>query len=181
MHHIYTSIVFRHLATRGHDTILRTPAPHNSSYEEIFSRLTCRTLAQPRTYKSPFLKSYLHKVNAKSHPSPLCPLCNTHTHNTHHIFNCTHICTTLSPLDLWTHPAGVTALLVTDRRIYYSQPNHCPARNPIGSSRLTQSHKMFLSKTSPCNTQICSCSNANMPCTSLCVCHGEHVCQNEQN
>ena len=54
--------------------------------------------------------NHLHKVDAKTHPSPLCPLCNIHTHDTHHLFNCTHIRTTLSPLDLWTDPAGVTAL-----------------------------------------------------------------------
>ena len=47
----------------------------------------------------------------KGHPSPLCPLCNTNIHNTHHVFNCTHICTTLSPLDFWTDPAGVIALM----------------------------------------------------------------------
>ena len=39
------------------------------------------------------------------------PLCNINTHDTHNLFNCTHIRTTLSPLDLWTDPAGVTALL----------------------------------------------------------------------
>ena len=110
-HHIHTSIVSRHLATRGNNKILRTPPPHTSSSEERLPRLTRRTLAQFRTNKSPFLKSYLHKVDAKTHPSPLCPLCNIHTHDTHHLFNCTHIRTTLSPLDLWTDPAGVTALL----------------------------------------------------------------------
>ena len=82
-----------HIATRGNNKILRTPPPHISSSEEILSRLTRRTLAQQRTNKSPFLKSYLHKVHAKSHPSPLCPLCNTqhtlslqqlHPH-THHV------------------------------------------------------------------------------------------------
>ena len=31
--------------------------------------------------------------------------------NTHHLYNCIHIRTILSPLDLWTDPAGVTALL----------------------------------------------------------------------
>ena len=112
MHHIHTSIVSRHLATRGNNKILHTPPPHTSSSEEILPRLTRRTLAQLRTNKSPFLKSYLHKVDTKTHPSPLCPLCNNiHTHDTHHLFNCTHIRTTLSPLDLWTDPAGVTALL----------------------------------------------------------------------
>ena len=45
------------------------------------------------------------------HPLPPCPLCNTHLHYTHHLFNCIHIRTTLTPLDLWTPPVGVTALL----------------------------------------------------------------------
>ena len=111
MRHIHTSIVSRHLATWGNNKILRIPPPHTSSSEEILPRLTPHTLAQLRTNKSPFLKSYLHKVDAKTHPSPLCPLCNIHTHDTHHLFNFTHIRTTLSPLDLWTDPAGVTALL----------------------------------------------------------------------
>ena len=74
--------------------------PHISSSGEILPCITRRTLAQLRTNKSPFLKSYVHKVDAKTHPSPLCPLCNIHTHDTHHLFNCTHIRTTLSPLDL---------------------------------------------------------------------------------
>ena len=112
MRHIHTSIVSRQLATRGNNKILRTPPPHISSSEERLPRLTRRTLDQLRTKKSPFLKSYLHKVDDKTHPSPLCPLCNIYTHDTHHLFNCTHIRTTLSPLDLWTDPAGVTALLV---------------------------------------------------------------------
>ena len=111
MRHIHISIVSRHLATRGNNKILRTPPPHISSSEERHPRLTRRTLAHLRTNKSPFLKSYFHKVDAKTHPSPLCPLCNIHTHDTHHLFNCTHIRTTLSPLDWWTDPAGVTALL----------------------------------------------------------------------
>ena len=35
------------------------------------------------------------------------PLQHTHTHATHHLFNCTHIRTIRLPLDLWTDPAGV--------------------------------------------------------------------------
>ena len=106
MRHIHISIVSRHLATRGNNKILRTPPPHISSIEERLPHLTRRILAQLRTNKS-----YLHKVDAKTHPSPLCPLCNIHTHDTHHLFNCTHIHTTLSPLDFWTDLAGVTTLL----------------------------------------------------------------------
>ena len=104
--------MIRHLATRGNNKILRTPPPHISSSEERLPRLTRRTLARLRTNKSPFLKSYLHKVDAKAHQSPLCPLCNIQTYDTHHLFNCIHIrTTTLSPLDLWTNPAGVIAPL----------------------------------------------------------------------
>ena len=73
MRHIHTSIVSRHLATKGNNKILRTPPPHNSSSEEILPRLTRRTLSKLRTNKAPFLKSYLHKVDDKSYPSPLCP------------------------------------------------------------------------------------------------------------
>ena len=79
MHHIHTSIVSRHLATRSNNKILRTPPSYISSSKERLPRLICRTLAQLRTNKYPFLKSYLHKVDAITHPSPLCPLCNTHT------------------------------------------------------------------------------------------------------
>ena len=47
--------------------------------QQTLLRLTRCILAQLRTNKFPFLKSYLHKVDDKSHPSPLCPFCNTHT------------------------------------------------------------------------------------------------------
>ena len=108
MRQIHTSIVSMHLAIRGNNKILRSPPLHIGSPEEILPRLTRRTLAQPRTNKSPFLKSYLHKVDAKSHPSPLCPLCNTRTHDIHHLINCTHIRTMLSPMDLWTDQGVMT-------------------------------------------------------------------------
>ena len=111
MRHIHTSIVSRHLDTRGNNKMLRTPPTHINSSEERLYRLTRRTLARLRTNKSPFLKSYLHRVDDKTHPSPPCPLCNINTHDTHHLFNYTHIRTTLLPLYLWTDPAGVTALL----------------------------------------------------------------------
>ena len=83
MRHIHTPIVSRHLDS-GNTNILRKPPDINSSEEILLASL----VAQLRANKSPFLKSYLHTVDAKSHPSPLCPLCNTH--NTHHLFNCSH-------------------------------------------------------------------------------------------
>ena len=122
MRHIHTSIVSRHLATRGNNQILRIPPPHISSSEERLPRLTRRTLAQLRTNKSPFLKSYLHKVDAKSHPSPLWPLYNTHTHDTHNLFNFTHLRISLSTLDLWTDPAGMMELLTIWRDMLAGGP-----------------------------------------------------------
>ena len=59
--HINTSIVSRHLATRSNNKILRTPLPHISISEQILPRLTRHNIAQLRTNKSPFLKSYLQK------------------------------------------------------------------------------------------------------------------------
>ena len=109
--HIHTSIVSMHLATRGNNKILCTLPPHISSSEKILPRLTHRTLAQLKINKSPFFQVYLRIGDAKTHPSPLCPLCKTLTHDTHYLFNCIHIRTTLSPLDLWTDPTGVSALL----------------------------------------------------------------------
>ena len=55
-------------------------------------------------------------LNPKSHlltndKSEMCSLL-LDQFNTHHLFNCTHIRTTLSPLDLWTDPVVVMKLLV---------------------------------------------------------------------
>ena len=58
--------------------ILRTPPPHISSSEEVLSRLTRRTLSQPKTNKSPSSNQTYTKSTTQSHPSPLCPLCNNH-------------------------------------------------------------------------------------------------------
>ena len=147
MRHIHTSIVSRYLATRGNNKILRTPPPHISRSEEIPLHLICRTLAQLRTNKSPFLISYLHKVDAKSHPSPLCPLCNSHTHDTPHFFNFTHIRITLSPLNLWIDPVGVTAMLSrwTEKLDGGSQAGTAdspPLARVMGVDRQQQQHKL---------------------------------------
>ena len=90
---------------------MHTHTPRESSTEENLPRHTRRTLAHLRTNKSPFLLSYLHKIDASTHPSPLCPHCRTHEHTTQHLFSCPQIRTTLSALDLWRDPSSVAALL----------------------------------------------------------------------
>ena len=111
MRDIHTTIVSQHLVARDNNKILRTHPPQVSSTEENLPRHTRRTLAQLRTNKSPFHISYLYKIDASTHPSPLCPLCRTHEHTTQHLFSCPQIPTTLSALDLWRDPSGVAALL----------------------------------------------------------------------
>ena len=103
MRHIHKSIVSSHLATRGNNKI---HLHHTLAALKRYFPLTRRTLAQLRTT---FIT--LTQSERQTHPSSLCPPCNTYTHNTHHLFNCTHIRTTLSPRDLLTDHAGVTALL----------------------------------------------------------------------
>ena len=49
MRHTHTSIVSRHIATRGNNKIQRTASPHISSSEETFPRLTRRTLDHMET------------------------------------------------------------------------------------------------------------------------------------
>ena len=138
MRDIHTTIVSQHLAARDNNKILRTHPPQVSSTEENLPRHTRRTLAQLKTNKSPFLLSYLHKIDASTHPSPLCPLCRTHEHTTQHLFSCPQIPTTLSALDLWRDPSGVAALLDDWRRTPKRQQKRTPPNNQGGVGRQQQ-------------------------------------------
>ena len=111
MRNIHTSVVSQHLATRDNNTILCTHPPQVSSTENNLPRLTRRTLPQLKTNKSPFLLSYIHKIDLSTHPPPLCPFCRIHKHTTQHLFTCPQIRTTLSAPDLCRDPSGVAALL----------------------------------------------------------------------
>ena len=79
MRDIHTSIVSQHLAARNNNKILRTHPPQVSSTEENLPRHTCRTLAQLRTNKSPFLLSYHTKSTSQHthhHSAPFVALTN---------------------------------------------------------------------------------------------------------
>ena len=118
MRHIHTSIVSMHIATRGNNKILRAPPPHIISSEEILTCLTRRTLARLRTNKFPFLKSYVHKVDAKSYHSPLCPICKTPTHET-------------QPLRCTTHgnaPKDSGSYRIPKTHIQHTHPQHLSTR-----------------------------------------------------
>ena len=108
---IHSHIVHQHKQNEPRNKVLNTPAPDIHTSEQTLTHFMRRTLAQLRTNKSPILHSYLNKISPDTHPSPLCPLCSTHTHDTQHLFNCTHIHTTLSPVDLWLKPVEAAALV----------------------------------------------------------------------
>ena len=138
MRHMHTSIVSRHLATRGINKIPHTPPPHISSSEDILPCLTRRTLAQLRRNKS-----YLHKVDAPNHiHPPLCPLCNTHTSSLqlhphiHHIVNPGFVETPLVWTELlarWTGKAGCV-----DHKQEHRTPPPPPLARIMGVGRQQQ-------------------------------------------
>ena len=98
---IRTSIVSQHLAARDKNKILRTHPPQVSSTEENLPRHTRRALAQLRTNKSPFLLSYLHKIDASTHPSPVFTTLPTLPHS--RTYNTTSLISHQLPTD--THHA----------------------------------------------------------------------------
>ena len=100
---IHTNIVDRYLRSRAPNRLLNSIPPSVDSFEEDLARDKRRTLAQLRTNKSPFIKTYLNHIDPDSNPSDLCPLCGIGQHDTVHLFNCTHMPTALTPTDLWRH------------------------------------------------------------------------------
>ena len=108
---IHTMTVKECLLTYKPNPIIALPAPDINQSEQTLPRKTRRILAQLRTNKSPILKTYLHSIDPKNHPSPICPLCNSQDHNTQHLFSCPKINTSLTTLDLWDDPVAVATLL----------------------------------------------------------------------
>ena len=79
----------------------RPPAINVKEKREL-TRTTRSTLAQLRSGYSPFLQSYLARIDDGK--SPTCTDCNQEDHTTVHIFNCPTKPTNLTPLDIWTKP-----------------------------------------------------------------------------
>jgi hypothetical protein len=108
---IHTTIVLDHLSSLKPNKILNQVAPPVDRTEISLPRRTRCLLAQLRTGKSKYLLTYLNHINPQKYPSHLCPKCSSQPHDVHHLFNCTHIPTTLTVLDLWTNPKDVADLM----------------------------------------------------------------------
>ena len=109
MYHIHTFIVSRHLATRAITKYCAQPHHTLAALKRYFSASLVVPLPNSEQISHPSSNDTYTKSTPKHihyHYAPFVTLTYT-TH--HHLFNCTHIRTTLSPLDLWTDPAGVTA------------------------------------------------------------------------
>ena len=82
MKQIHTEIVHQYTQTLLDNNILKAGAPGIDRSEDTLPRSTRTLLAQLCAWKSPFLLTWLHKINPTKYTSPLCPLCGTNEHNT---------------------------------------------------------------------------------------------------
>jgi hypothetical protein len=112
---IHTTIVQGYLSTLQPNKLLNKSPPDIHPSESSLDRRSRCTLSQLRAGKSSLLQSYLNHINPATYPSPICPICNIRPHDTHHLFDCPQIPTTLTTLDLWQNPVGVADLLTTWR------------------------------------------------------------------
>src|SRR3989442_16011383 len=79
---IHTMAVSECLKSYKPNPILAQSAPNINVSEQSLPRKTRRILAQLRAGKSPVLTAYLHTIDPKSYPSPICSLCKSHDHTT---------------------------------------------------------------------------------------------------
>jgi len=107
----HTKAVEDYINSQVNNELIDAKPPVINPEDESLPRGTNRTLAQLRDDKSPFLFSYLNKIDPQNHPSSLCPLCKADIHDTKHLFSCIHIKTHLKLLDLWNEPVAVAELL----------------------------------------------------------------------
>jgi len=101
---IHTYIVQNHLTNRKPNKQINSLPPDINPDEKPLTKSQRRTLAQLRTDKSPFLLTYLHKINPTKYTSSfsICPLCTLQQeHTTSQLFQCPKIPTQLSVSDLW--------------------------------------------------------------------------------
>ena len=99
-----------HLAIRGNNKILRTPPSHISSSEEKLPASLIAPLPNSEQINHP---SSNHIYTSRRQITSITDYAAsvTLTHDTHISSTASHIHTTLSPLDLWTDPAGVASMM----------------------------------------------------------------------
>ena len=108
-----TGLITIHSTTSApHIKVLNAPPPDIHSEEKSLPRRTRSVLSQLRSGYSSYLSSYMHRINKI--PSPECPKCGYHTHDTPHLFNCPQNPASLHVLDLWRKPKEAATFLELD-------------------------------------------------------------------
>ena len=107
---IHTKIVHNFISSTHNKLLNKQPFLLHDS-ETPLDHYTRRNLAQLRTKISLFILSYLNKISPSFYPSPFCPLCHAHLHDTPHFFTCPKISTTLGPDSVWTDLVKAAELL----------------------------------------------------------------------
>ena len=110
---IHTNEVSDTLENRENNRVLDQPAPKIHKSEVKLPRETRRILAQLRSNFSPFLQSYMQRINnnIEENVSDLCPKCAEEPHTTSHLFRCRENPTDLEPIALWEDPIQAAAFL----------------------------------------------------------------------
>ena len=96
--------------------VLNLPAPDINEEEKTLPRRSRTTLSQLRSGHSPFLQTYLNRINPNTYPNPNCPTCQIHPHTTNHIFNCPNNPTDLTIDSLWTSPVRAAEFIGLELR-----------------------------------------------------------------
>ena len=107
---LHTTCVQNAIERQLPNQVLNAPAPVVDKTEEILPRKTRTTLAQLRSGYSPFLQSYMAKINPTEH-NDRCPKCKTEPHTTSHLFSCIADTTQLTVQSLWEDPVAAANFL----------------------------------------------------------------------
>ena len=113
---IHTEAVTDTINNQSPNPVLDLPAPDINEEEKTLPRRTRTTLSQLRSGYSPFLQTYLNRINPNTYPNPNCPICNIHLHTTNHIFNCPNNPTDLTTDSLWTSPVQAAEFIGLELR-----------------------------------------------------------------
>ena len=107
---LHTTCVQNAIDRQLPNQVLNTPAPEINKAEETLQRRARTTLAQLRSGYSPFLQSYMARINPTEH-SELCPKCNAEPHTTSHLFSCIADTTELTVQSPWEDPVAAAKIL----------------------------------------------------------------------
>ena len=106
---IHTNSVRESINNMGHNKVLNRPPPPINDSERTLDRKTRTTLSQLRSGYSNYLNSYKARIDPQI--QDICPHCQTHSHTTNHVFNCTRNPTDLTVEDLWKKPTDSARFL----------------------------------------------------------------------